>query len=127
MHTGERKKKAPGRHPLTTCGFLPYNIAVEDLKMPELMTKTARLEARITPDLQALLKRAAELDGRSVTDFVITAAQEAAERRVEQAQMIRLSLADQRAFVESLLNPPEPAPALRRSFRRHRELIDESS
>ena len=112
---------------MTTCGFLPYNIAVEDLKMPELMTKTARLEARITPDLQALLKRAAELDGRSVTDFVITAAQEAAERRVEQAQMIRLSLADQRAFAESLLNPPEPAPTLRRSFRRHRELIDESS
>jgi uncharacterized protein (DUF1778 family) len=60
--------------------------------MIELMTKTARLEARITPDLQALLKRAAELEGRSVSDFVITAAQEAAERRVEQAQVIRLSL-----------------------------------
>ena len=127
MHTGKRKKKAPGGHPLTTCGFPPYNTVIKDWKMPELMTKTARLEARITPDLQALLKRAAELDGRSVTDFVITAAQEAAERRVEQAQMIRLSLADQRAFAESLLNPPEPAPALRRSFRRHRELTDESS
>ena len=95
--------------------------------MLELMSKTARLEARITPDLQALLKRAAELDGRSVTDFVVSAAQEAAERRIEQAHVIRLSLADQTAFAESLLNPPEPTPALQRSFRRHHDLIDVSS
>ena len=94
--------------------------------MPEHASKTARLEARITPDLQALLKRAAELEGRSVTDFVITAAQEAAERRIEQAHVIRLSLEDQRAFVEAILNPPEPTPALRRAFRRHRKLIKES-
>lgn len=92
----------------------------------EPMAKTARLEARITPDLQALLKRAAELEGRSVTDFVIAAAQEAAQRRIEDAQVIRLSLEDQQAFVEAILNPPEPAPALRRAFGRHRDLIDES-
>ena len=94
--------------------------------MSEHRPKSARLEARITPDLQALLKRAAELEGRSVTDFVVTAAQAAAERRVEQAQVIRLSLEDQRAFVEAILNPPEPTPALRRAFRRHRALIEES-
>ena len=90
------------------------------------MTKSARLEARITPDLQALLKRAAELEGRSVTDFVVTAAREAAERRVEHAQVIRLSLEDQRAFVEAILDPPEPTPALRRAFARRRKLIQES-
>lgn len=94
--------------------------------MVEAMSKIARLEARITPDLQALLKRAAELEGRSVTDFVVTAAQEAAERRVEQAQVIRLSLDDQRAFVDAILSPPEPTAALRRAFQRHRELIAES-
>ncbi len=87
------------------------------------MPKIARLEARITPDLQALLKRAAELEGRSVTDFVVAAAQSAAERRIEQAQVIRLSLEDQRAFVAAILDPPAPAPALRRAFARHRALI----
>jgi len=91
------------------------------------MPRTARLEARITPDLQALLKRAAELDGRSVSDFVVSAAQEAAERRVEQAQVIRLSLEDQRAFVEAILNPPEPTPSLRRAFARHREVVKDSA
>lgn len=95
--------------------------------MLELMPKTARLEARITTNLQALLKRAAELDGRSVTDFVVNAAQEAAERRIERAHVIRLSLTDQVAFVENLLNPPEPTSALQRSFHRHHDLIDPSS
>lgn len=90
------------------------------------MSKTARLEARITPDLQAQLKRAAELDGRSVSDFVVSAVQEAAERRIEQAHVIRLSLEDQRAFVEAILDPPEPTAALRRAFQRHRELIESS-
>jgi len=58
------------------------------------MTKTARLEARITPELQALLKRAAELEGRSLSDFVMTAARQAAEKRVEQEHVIRLSVED---------------------------------
>ena len=88
--------------------------------MVETASKTARLEARITPNLQALLKRAAEIDGRSVTDFVVSAVQEAAERRIEQAQVIRLSLEDQKAFVEAILSPPEPTAALKRAFMRHR-------
>ena len=90
------------------------------------MPKTARLEARITPDLQALLKRAADLEGRSVSDFVVAAVREAAERRVEQSQVIRLSLEDQRAFVEAILNPPEPTPSLRRAFYRHLEFVKDS-
>jgi len=94
--------------------------------MTELKLKSARLEARITPDLQALLKRAAELEGRSVSDFVVRAVQEAAERRVEQAQVIRLALDDQRAFVEAILNPPEPTPSLRRAFARHREFVKDA-
>lgn len=94
--------------------------------MVETASKTARLEARITPNLQALLKRAAEIDGRSVTDFVVSAVQEAAERRIEQAQVIRLSQEDQKAFVEAILSPPEPTAALKRAFKRHRELIQKS-
>jgi uncharacterized protein (DUF1778 family) len=90
------------------------------------MTRTARLEARITPDLHALLKRAAELEGRSLSDFVVAAARSAAESRLERDAVIRLSLEDQRAFVEAILDPPAPTPALRRAFRRHRELIDPS-
>ncbi|MBX9456938.1 MAG: DUF1778 domain-containing protein [Rhizobium sp.] len=94
--------------------------------MVQTTGKTSRLEARITPDLQALLRRAAEIEGRSVTDFVVSAVQEAAQRRIEQTQVIRLSLEDQESFVAAILDPPEPTPALKRAFQRHREMIQKS-
>ncbi len=84
---------------------------------------TARLEARISRDLHAMLKRAAELQGRTMTDFVIAAVQEAAQRAIEQSEVIRLSLADQERFAQALLSPPEPSPALQRAFARRRKLL----
>jgi uncharacterized protein (DUF1778 family) len=91
--------------------------------MPSESNRTARLEARIAPEALALVKRAAELEGRSVSDFVVAAAQEAAHRAIEEAGIIRLSAEDQRRFVELLLNPPEPAPALRRAKEAHARLF----
>ena len=84
---------------------------------------TARLEARISTDLHAMLKRAAELQGRTMTDFVIAAVQDAAQQAIAQAEVVRLSLEDQRCFAEALLSPPEPAPALVRAFARRRQLL----
>ncbi|SOE71709.1 Uncharacterized conserved protein, DUF1778 family [Burkholderia sp. D7] len=84
---------------------------------------TARLEARISTDLHAMLKRAAELQGRTMTDFVISAVQDAAQRAIEQADVMRLSLADQECFAQALLSPPEPAPALKRAFARRQKLL----
>ncbi|MBI5013432.1 MAG: DUF1778 domain-containing protein, partial [Methylocystis sp.] len=48
--------------------------------MPQETARTARIEARLAPDVLALVKRAAEIQGRSVSDFVVSAAQEAAHR-----------------------------------------------
>jgi uncharacterized protein (DUF1778 family) len=83
----------------------------------------ARLAARLPSDVYALLKRAAALEGRSLTDFVISAAREAATRTIEQSEIVRLSEQDQRMIAEALLNPPIPSPSLKRAFQRHRELI----
>jgi len=86
-------------------------------------TSTARLEARISKELHATLKRAAALQNRTITDFVITAVQQAAENVIEQTEVIKLSLADQRSFAEALLSPPKASPALEQAFARHRELV----
>ena len=88
-------------------------------------TRTARLEARITREALAVVRRAAEIQGRSVSDFVVAAAQEAAERTVAEIEVIRLSREAQEKFVELLLNPPEPGPVLKRAFERHRALVAE--
>jgi uncharacterized protein (DUF1778 family) len=94
--------------------------------MPTEQSRTARIEARITPDALAVVKRAAELQGRSISDFVVAAAQEAAHRTIEEMQLIRLSLADQQRFVDLLLNPPALAPALKRAKKAHSRLIRET-
>jgi uncharacterized protein (DUF1778 family) len=57
---------------------------------------------------------------------MVTAAQEAAKRTIDEAQVIRLSVEDQRRFVKLLLNPPALAPALKRARRAHARLIASS-
>jgi uncharacterized protein (DUF1778 family) len=71
--------------------------------MPNESTGTARLGARIAPEALAVVPRAAEIQGRNVSDFVVAAAQEAAQRRIEETQILRLSVEDQRRFGEALL------------------------
>jgi uncharacterized protein (DUF1778 family) len=71
----------------------------------------------------SLVKRAAEIQGRSVSDFVISAAQEAAHKTIEEEGVIRLSAEDQIRFVELLLNPPAIAPALLRAKEAHEKLF----
>ncbi len=90
--------------------------------MPATAT-TARLEARISTDLHAMLKRAAELQGRTMTDFVVSAVQDAAHRAIEQAEVIRFSLADQQCFAQAMLSPPQIAPALERAFAKRNKLL----
>lgn len=86
---------------------------------------TARLEARIPAEVHAMLKHAAQLQGRTLTDFVLAAAQEAASRAIEEAEVLRVSMEDQQRLAKALLEPPRPVPALRRAVRRRRALFGE--
>jgi uncharacterized protein (DUF1778 family) len=85
-----------------------------------------RIEARIAPDALKVVKRAAEIQGRSVSDFVVAAAQEVATRTIEDAQIIRLSVEDQRVFAEAVLNPLPPSNSLLKAAEAYRTLIKAS-
>ncbi len=87
-------------------------------------TRTARVEARIAPDSLAIVRRAAELQGRSVSDFLVAAALKDAQRTIEDAQIIRLSVDDQQRFADLLLNPLPLAPAMKRALKARQRLID---
>ena len=84
----------------------------------------ARLEARLPASVYALLKRAAELKGRSISDFVVSAAHDAAQRAIEDERIIRLSAEDQTRFAQALIKPPAPNAALKRAARRHAKNVD---
>jgi uncharacterized protein (DUF1778 family) len=82
----------------------------------------ARVEVRTTPAVQDKIKLAADIQGRTLTDFVISAAESAAQKAIEEAYVIRLSIEDQDAFIDALSCPPKPSEALSRAFARHGEL-----
>jgi len=86
-------------------------------------TRTARVEARIAPDALAVVRRAAELQGRSISDFLVAAALKDAHQTIEDAQIIRLSVDHQQRFAELLLNPPPLAPAMQRALTARQRLI----
>ena len=85
-------------------------------------SKIERLEARVPKELKALLQRAANIEGRSLTDFIVKAAREAATRTVEQAEVIKLTARDQKIFSEALLQPYAPNARLRQAASRYRKL-----
>ncbi|MCA1393232.1 DUF1778 domain-containing protein [Bradyrhizobium sp. IC3123] len=84
-------------------------------------TRGERLEARVTAEQKNLIERAAALQGRTVTDFVLTSVQDAARRAIEEHNQLVLSVHDSEAFVEALLNPRPVNDRLRDTVRRYRE------
>lgn len=86
--------------------------------------RSARLEARLPASVYALLKEAADLQGRTLSDFVVSSAREAAEEAIARSQEIHLSLAEQKRFVKAILNPPAVAPAMRKAAKARERLLD---
>ena len=83
--------------------------------------RAERLEARVTKEQKALFIRAAELQGRSLTDFLVASVQEAAIETVRTHDAMRLSERDREAFVSALLTPPSPARTLEQAAKRYRQ------
>lgn len=80
-----------------------------------------RLETRVTAAQKSLVERAAALQGRTVTDFVLTSVQEAAHRAIEEHQRVELSVRDSEAFVDALVHPQPVNARLRETVRRYRQ------
>lgn len=84
---------------------------------------SARLEARVKPEIKALWQKAAALEGRTLTDFVIASVQEAAYKVIERHEQLKLDRNDSEAFVAALLNPPQPNEALKAAALRYQDTI----
>lgn len=83
--------------------------------------KTYRFDARLNAEQKMLIQRAADLEGRSMTDFVLHSAQVAAQRAIEDRTIWVLSAGDSEIIVDAILNPPEPGPVFRKAMAEYRE------
>jgi len=86
-------------------------------------TSSARLEARISQETKALVQKAADLEGRTLTDFVVASVQAAAYKVIEEHQTLKLSIEDSEAFVDAILNPPKPNEALKSAALRYKQTM----
>ncbi len=82
----------------------------------------ARIEARLSRKQKRLFERAAAIEGVTLTDFVISSMQRAATRALQEHTGIELSERNQRTFVETLMNPPEPNQALREAAKAYTKI-----
>jgi|SRR6185437_2300033 uncharacterized protein (DUF1778 family) len=80
-----------------------------------------RFEARIPEAQKQILERAASLRGTTLTDFVLSSAQEAATRTIKDFEILTLCDEAREVFVNALLNPPAPNDALRAAADRYKK------
>jgi len=90
--------------------------------------KLERFEARISAEDKRTLERAAELSGRKLTDFVVSAAREAARETIQRYEGMALTdVRDREAFVVVMLAPPAPNDKLRAAAARYRKATNQQT
>jgi uncharacterized protein (DUF1778 family) len=97
--------------------------AVRTRKKRKATPKVYRFDARLDEDQKTLIQRAADLEGRTMTDFVLHSAKVAAERTIQERAMMILTARETEAFVNAILNPPEPGPVLRAAARAYKSRV----
>ena len=91
--------------------------------MATLTATQDRIAARVPREVYQTLRRAAELSGATVNQFLVQAALKEAQAVIEREDVIRLSPRDWNWLLPLLDEPPTPNARLRAAQERHRQLL----
>jgi uncharacterized protein (DUF1778 family) len=80
--------------------------------------KDERLEARVPVELKTMFQRAADLEGVTLTDYVISALVEKSRTTIREHEVITLTGRNREVFLEALQNPPKISPKLAAALRK---------
>lgn len=90
--------------------------------MSSKTAKIARFDVRLPQEQKDYFETAVSLGGfRSLTDFLISAAQEKARMIVEERTAILASKKDREIFFSAILNPPQPGERLKAAAKRYKQ------
>lgn len=81
-----------------------------------------RITARVSSQIEEILKEAADLTGMLVNQFMIQASVEQAKKIIDRELFIKISRADAELMQQILNKPPQPNTALVDLFARPKEL-----
>jgi uncharacterized protein (DUF1778 family) len=86
----------------------------------------ARFDLRLPEPAKNRIERAAEITGRTATEFVRAAADNAARKVLADHEKTVLTESDRKVFFAALLKPAKPSRALLDAAKRHKKLVTES-
>lgn len=81
--------------------------------------KRARIELRVAPATKDLIQKAQAISGMTAGELAC----EGARRVLDEHERMVLTGADRDAFLQALLNPPEPTEKLIAALRRHKDVV----
>jgi len=109
-----------------TCTAFCRTILIEDkimslqsISMSTDLNKRERLELRLPKRTKLLLKQAADIQGRSLSDFLATTAEKAAHEVIRDNQILQLSLQDSLSFAKTILQTSKPNSKLKSAYARY--------
>ena len=90
--------------------------------MPLGKLRDERVQLRLNAASKRRLERAAAYEQKTVTDFVLASAEEAAARVIEDHERVPLAPPDWDVLMAALRDPPPPNAKLQAALHRHRTL-----
>ncbi len=85
--------------------------------------KQARMHIRLDALSKRKLERAAAYAHKSLSEFVLGQALQAADEVIHKHETLTLTRADWNVFLDALENPPEPNARLKLAFAEHKKRV----
>ncbi|RYY38016.1 MAG: DUF1778 domain-containing protein [Sphingobacteriaceae bacterium] len=93
-----------------------------------LKVEKTRFDTKLTKVQKELFELATKIGGyRTLTDFMLSTAEEKAKTIVQQHEAILASERDKKIFFDAIMNPPQPNQRLRDAAKRYQEFNNQSA
>ena len=86
--------------------------------------RSERINLRLSETAKRRIERAASVEGKTVSAFIVSSALENAEKTVRRHETIALAREDAMRFLDALSDPPPPNDRLRAALEEHARRVD---
>ena len=88
------------------------------------MARSERINLRLSETAKRRIERAASMEGKTVSAFIVSSALETAERTIDRHETVTLAREDAMRFFDALADPPPPNDRLRAVLEEHARRVD---
>jgi uncharacterized protein (DUF1778 family) len=93
-----------------------------------LKVEKTRFDTKLTKVQKELFELATKIGGyRTLTDFMLSTAEEKAKTIVQQHEAILASERDKKIFFDAIMNPPQPNQRLKDAAKRYKDFNNQSA